>query len=109
MQGSVLLSNEVDRRPRLARAAETRGAARPVARFTTKAPPIPFARPPHVTSGQLLRISLLILASLIYSDPSPFFSGRLVAPKAQKIAAHGVDHTPTSAIRPAAAKASKAR
>jgi hypothetical protein len=41
---------------------------RPVAR----APLVSLARPPQVTSGQLLRISLLVLASLIYADPSPF-------------------------------------
>jgi len=104
MHGLMLWSNGEDRRPRLTHPAapgrKAKSAADP-ARFPPRNRANPFARPPCVTGGQLLRISLLILASLVYSDPSPFLSGRLVGPLAQKFAARGVDHTPTSAIAPA--------
>lgn len=70
--------------------------------FSAKAPINSFARPPYVTSGQLLRISLLVLASLIYSDPSPFMPTRFF-PSAAKFAAKGVDATPTGNIGSASA------
>jgi hypothetical protein len=64
--------------------------------FPPKATVNPFVRPPDVTSGQLLRISLLILAALIYCDPSPF--NRFVTPAAAKFAVAGIDPAPTGEI-----------
>ncbi len=90
-----------DERPKAERMGASRAGATFVnarfmeSGFPAKAPITPFARPPYVTSGQLLRISLLVLASLIYSDPSPFMPARFF-PSAAKLAAKGVDATPAS-------------
>ncbi len=62
-------------------------------------PTISLTRPPQVTSGQLLRISLLVLASLIYTDPSPFVPNWLKSSVQSHLSSNrGVDPVTTSQI-----------
>ncbi len=95
-------SGQNDRHPAIERLrASFRGTIvdNPEKRPFARAPLISLTRPPQVTSGQLLRISLLVLASLIYTDPSPFVPNWLKSSVQTHLSSNrGVDPVTTSQI-----------
>ena len=66
----------------------------------TAAPRAPLSRPPCVTSGQLVRVAILMLGAAIYADRANLTTGSHVRGD-QSQAAVDVDAAPTASIGPA--------
>jgi len=69
----------------------------------SKQPRQPLARPPLVSSGQLLRAAILVLAGLVYAD-FPWISHALTGPREanRSLARVAIDPTPTASLPPKA-------
>ena len=86
--------------------ARPRAATRPLARDSqrdfglTAAPRAPLSRPPCVTSGQLLRVAILVFGAALYADRANLAGGAHFLGD-QSRAAVDVDAAPTGSIGPA--------